>query len=549
MRFAEGGDLARRLRTTPQLEPLEAARVTRDLARGLEHMHDQGVLHRDLKPGNVLFDKAGTPMLVDLGIAKLMGEESLTISGDILGTPSYMSAEQILGQRAKLGPRADVYSLGVLLFRMLCGQLPFRAKNLVQLVTTVATAPAPDPRDFAPEVPDALAELCLQLLEKEPEARMSARELGARLDRILHGEPVVVSEPSRVPRLAVLGGVLLGLGLGLGAVGFGRGEPPPPPAVVSDAEVEAPRAVGFPFDLAPGPLGRYALQADSSAEWAHWEDDVTKLEVACTLELKLEVSAVRGTSATVEATVEGLRLSWEFSSAMLPGAMDPMRFDSSRELDREHPLLRAKGKRFGFQLDLRSGAVEDVSGLTEIQAAILAELGMQEAARHRVPLFDPEVMRDALGALLHVLPGDAQLPEEWTLERRFADALGVDGTSGGAQGPTLDVPKVEVRYARDRDAVGGRLSVEGSGRQEASRDDVRWAPLDARNAGELEFDLASSQEQSSRLSWSRGRLESATFGQRWQKVRVYALTAAPERTHGRAVSFGRDSLSLRWIGD
>lgn len=559
MEFAEGGDLSQRLREVTRLDAREAARICRDLARGLEHMHDQGVLHRDIKPGNVLFDAAGTPKLVDLGIAKLEGAETLTISGDLLGTPAFMSPEQALGRRESIGPRSDVYSLGVLLFTMLTGRVPFQANSPMQLVTTVVTSPAPDPREFEEDIPDEIAELCLQLLEKEADDRLSARELGVRLDRILHGEkaePTPGSAGGGGPRAAVLGGILLGVGIGVFvATGLGRGEvssdaPQVPEPVVGVSDPVAPSAPGFPFDLSTGPMGRYTLQRNSTMEWVQWEGEVTHVTIQCELDLLLDVSEVRGTSARVRATIEGLRLEWDFTSKTFPMQLEPVRFDSAAEdTPPGHPLLRAVGKSFEFSFDLRDGRVDDVSGSEEIQAAINHDLSREDVMRYRIGLLQSTVLHAVLETLLHVLPGDAQLPEAWVMPRSFVQTMW-GGGGDRSQGPTLEVPEIEVRYRREAVAPRGWLVVTGSGEGHASEDDVRWKPLTSRSGGELEFDLTSGQEQTSRLSWSNGRLETARFVQQWRRERDYVLTGGRGGgTEGHAVSFGADELSLSRIGD
>ena len=560
MEFAEGGDLSQRLREVTRLDAREAARICRDLARGLEHMHDQGVLHRDIKPGNVLFDAAGTPKLVDLGIAKLEGAETLTISGDLLGTPAFMSPEQALGRRDLIGPRSDVYSLGVLLFNMLTGRPPFHADSPMQLVTTVVTSLAPDPREFEEDIPDDIAELCLQLLEKEVDDRLSARELGVRLDRILHGEKVepapAASAGNGGPRAAVLGGILLGVGIGVFvATGLGRGEvtpeaPPAPEPIVGVSEPVAPSAPGFPFDLAAGPMGRYTLQRNSTMEWVQWEGEVTHMTIRCELDLRLDVAEVRGTSARVRASVEGLRLEWDFTSKTFPMQLEPVRFDSgAQDTSPDHPLLRAVGKSFEFSFDLRDGRVDDVSGSEEIQAEISRDLSREDAMRYRIGLLQSTVLHAVLETLLHVLPGDAHLPDAWVMPRSFVQTVG-GGGGDSSQGPTLEVPEIEVRYRREAVAPRGWLVVTGTGEGHATEDDVRWKPLHSRSGGELEFDLTSGQEQTSRLSWSNGRLETARFVQRWRRERDYVLTGdRGGGTEGQAVSFGADEVSLSRIGD
>ena len=126
MELLEGGTLARRIRDRP-LAPREAAELVRTLARAVQAAHDAGVVHRDLKPTNVLFAADGTPKVADFGLAKLLDAETgQTRTGDVLGTPSYMAPEQARGDAAAIGPRTDVYGLGAVLYELLHSRPPFR---------------------------------------------------------------------------------------------------------------------------------------------------------------------------------------------------------------------------------------------------------------------------------------------------------------------------------------------------------------------------------------------------------------------------------------
>jgi hypothetical protein len=169
MDLVRGGDLATRLRKGP-LPVEESVRVIRELAAGLAHVHAQGVLHRDLKPANVLFDEAGTPLLVDFGLAYVRQEVGLTQSGSVMGTPNHMAPEQALGDASALGAWTDVYGLGSVLYTCLTGHPPFRGPVLKVLHEVVNTEP-PSPRAGRPEVPSALEAACLKALAKTPKDR------------------------------------------------------------------------------------------------------------------------------------------------------------------------------------------------------------------------------------------------------------------------------------------------------------------------------------------------------------------------------------------
>jgi serine/threonine-protein kinase len=138
MEFCEGGSLDRRLAGTP-LPPAEAAALIQALAAAVEAAHRQNILHRDLKPANVLLMAEGGPKVSDFGLARWLGESGQTISGAVVGTPSYMAPEQARGEGRGLGPTADVYALGAILYECLTGRPPFKAATAADTLVQVAT--------------------------------------------------------------------------------------------------------------------------------------------------------------------------------------------------------------------------------------------------------------------------------------------------------------------------------------------------------------------------------------------------------------------------
>ncbi|MCO5170910.1 MAG: protein kinase [Planctomycetes bacterium] len=183
MELATGGDLAQRLERGP-LPPDEAVRVVVALAEGLAHAHARGVLHRDLKPQNVLFGGDGRPRLTDFGLARVEGEGSLTATGAILGTPAYMAPEQASGGGHHADVRADVYGLGAILYHCLTGRPPFDGPGGLAILTQVLREPPVPPRRLAPAVSPGVEAVCLRALAKRPEDRPPdvltlARELAA----------------------------------------------------------------------------------------------------------------------------------------------------------------------------------------------------------------------------------------------------------------------------------------------------------------------------------------------------------------------------------
>jgi len=191
LEFCSAGSLAQKLDGTP-LPPKEAARLLETLARAMEAAHQRGIVHRDLKPANVLLLADGTPKITDFGLAKKLNEAGQTASGAVLGTPSYMAPEQAGGKGKAVGPAADVYALGAILYELLTGRPPFRAPSALDtLLQVVADDPVP-PRQLQSKTPKDLETICLKCLQKEPPKRyVSAQDLAEDLRRYQAGESVL----------------------------------------------------------------------------------------------------------------------------------------------------------------------------------------------------------------------------------------------------------------------------------------------------------------------------------------------------------------------
>jgi TolB-like protein/tRNA A-37 threonylcarbamoyl transferase component Bud32/Flp pilus assembly protein TadD len=240
MKFAGGGSL---LEAAPALrsEPRRAVALMAKVARALQYAHDQGILHRDLKPGNILLDGHSEPLVSDFGLAKwLEPTGDLTRTPSIFGTPGYIAPEQVNGSTGKLTPAADIYGLGAILFHLLTGRPPFTGEHALKVIQQTTEKPAPKLRSLARALDRDLETICAKCLEREPHARYrSAGELAEDLERWLGGHSIVarpVSSPVRLwrwsrrnPIVAGMAAVLLVMATAV-AVMISRSQMVSPPA-------------------------------------------------------------------------------------------------------------------------------------------------------------------------------------------------------------------------------------------------------------------------------------------------------------------------------
>jgi WD40 repeat protein len=202
MEFVEGQSLAERALENP-LPPEQAADYVRTIAEAIHYAHQRGILHRDIKPSNILIDRLDRPRITDFGLAKRLNEDSdITLSGQVLGTPHYMSPEQAQGHRAAVTVTSDIYSLGGVLYYLLTGRPLFQAENVEATLRQVTDSEPISPCVLNAAVPRDLEIICLKCLSKEPARRYaSAQEFADDLDRFLNKEPIRARPASAVEKL------------------------------------------------------------------------------------------------------------------------------------------------------------------------------------------------------------------------------------------------------------------------------------------------------------------------------------------------------------
>src|SRR5690349_4659358 len=191
MKFVEGGQLDEVVRRAP-MSIRQAAELIAKVARTVHYAHEHGILHRDIKPGNILLDQKGEPHLTDFGLARLVETEStMTRTLDVLGTPSYMAPEQATGNNAAISSATDVYGLGAVLYQLLTGQPPFAGGATYETIKLLLDTEPRQPRQVNPKIDRDLSTICLKCLEKDPKRRYSsAFALAEDLERWLGREPI-----------------------------------------------------------------------------------------------------------------------------------------------------------------------------------------------------------------------------------------------------------------------------------------------------------------------------------------------------------------------
>lgn len=230
MEYLPGGSLIRLLKAGGRLSPMIGAIFVEKIARGVQAVHDVGIIHRDLKPGNVLLDTNFEPKVTDFGLAKRAGHQDLTKSGTVMGTPAYMAPEQARGGTKFVGPSADIYAIGVILYECITGRRPFESDDAIALIRMVIDDSPPKPRQIVSQISRDLERICLKCLEKAPHERYpSAAALADDLHRFAVGEPISVRPATPVEQafkwakryptragligLSIIAGLLMGISI------------------------------------------------------------------------------------------------------------------------------------------------------------------------------------------------------------------------------------------------------------------------------------------------------------------------------------------------
>lgn len=261
MELLTGGSLQKWIKKETH-SPKQTVEVMLQVVSAVEYAHAQGVIHRDLKPGNIMFDSLGAAKVMDFGLAKVaQASKRLSRTGHIIGTLEYMPPEQVEGRSSLIDERSDVYSLGAILYEMLTGRPPFANKGYASLLAQITTKDASVPTRVRRRVPRALEDICICCLHKEKASRyQSARELREDIERFLRGEPIK-APPARAlrwrsilrrPALLTVCGVLAVAGAGAWswwaapAKNSGTRTPPKSPPVTPPKPADQPPALS-PF--------------------------------------------------------------------------------------------------------------------------------------------------------------------------------------------------------------------------------------------------------------------------------------------------------------
>ena len=390
--FVPGGSLQQRLREGPLGDFEQVVQILREVADALGYRHGRGVLHRDLKPENVLFDAEGHARVTDFGLARARGGLTLTQTGEVLGTPAYMSPEQITDSRG-VDERSDVYALGALCYAMLTGQPPFRRGSVFATLDAVLREAPPAPSSLNPGVPPALEALCLRALAKDPSGRPAS---AAAFAQALEVAPPGQRGACLARGLAVLGGAAL-----LAWAGWWSSRPreePTPSAALDHPELaESPKATHGArdrpqvADLQSGLPARLRLPP-SAKEWSLLCQS-TQRRPSGSLYEELHADLLR-----VVPELGWVALDWRLLRLLEPKEQAQQLYADCRALE---PLSRAsRAAAWGCfqeaddlghlaQLEERQGRAESARALRVLRVLNLEQAGLASVATRAPPKFSP----------------------------------------------------------------------------------------------------------------------------------------------------------------
>ncbi len=262
MEFVPGRSLRDVMGADPSIDTSQKLALVRQIAEALDFAHQNGIIHRDIKPANILVTDAGVAKIADFGVAKIVSQNTMSATGAAVGTPSYMSPEQILAKN--VDGRSDQFSLAVIAYELLTGKQPFSSDSLPGLIHQILSVEPPDPETVSAEVPKPGSDVLLRGLSKQPDQRFSscaefAEALIAAVIRKAAPAPLPQALPTTPPPLParsygaiVKGGVAIGLGIALAGFLFLRGNGAPPAATAEPVSVPAPAHA--PAQVTPAPV-------------------------------------------------------------------------------------------------------------------------------------------------------------------------------------------------------------------------------------------------------------------------------------------------------
>ena len=347
----------------PLVEREERVRLVRDVAEAVGHAHAQGVLHRDLKPSNVLVDPQRRARVADFGLARASDSTRLTETNAVVGTPLYMSPEQVGGVHEQVGPPSDVWSLGVILYQALTGEVPFLGQSMVELALAITANDPRAPRALDPTIPRGLEGIVQRAMASDPARRYpEGAALAADLDRYLRGEALEPFGEQRLLRVVgiMAAGALVVAGLALGYASQARQAPAAPSP--------------------PGPLALQRALAEDEASFARLVERLEGLDAPAAWAWRARAALERGEQLSAGDALQRAR---DAGLERVPSALLEARLAQLRGGDALSVLRAARGGGPGAPLPRASGAA--LGALQVAEAELLLIAGHPDLAQDTLP--------------------------------------------------------------------------------------------------------------------------------------------------------------------